>query len=180
MSVAAATATPKYDPFTIALHWLIALMVAALVVIALSVDYFPKPVRPTVVDIHGVIGATLLALVVLRILWRLTHKKPEFPETMGPLFRKAAAAGHGLLYLLMLITPIIGLVVFFLHGKALDFGLFRIPSPVAANRDLAHKIMDFHELGAYSLVALAVAHAAVAVYHQVVLRDNLLARMRPR
>lgn len=173
-------AAPRYDSVAIALHWLIALLVVGLFLVGLSVDYFPKPVRPVVINLHAVFGTFVLVLAALRIFWRVTHKAPPPPANMGPLFRKAAAAGHGLLYIATLATPIIGLVGFFLHGTALNYGVFQIPSPLAANHDLHEAVLEYHQYWAYSLVGLATAHALVALYHQLVLRDDLLTRMRPR
>jgi cytochrome b561 len=169
----------KCNSVLIVLHWAIALLIFGLYAIGLSVDLFDKPVRPLVVNVHAVFGLTLLALVVLRIVWRLTHDKPPYPEAMGLLFRKAASAGHGLLYLLTLLVPMIGLGAFLFRGRALDLGLFQIPTPFEADRDLAHQATELHGLFAHVLIALAVGHIVAALYHQFVLRDGLLARMRP-
>jgi cytochrome b561 len=173
------TKAQSYGRTQIVLHWLIALMIFGLYAVGLSVDLFDKPVRPFVINLHAAFGVTLFALVVLRIAWRATHEKPPYPPDMGPLFRKAAAAGHGLLYLLMAIVPALGMRAFFLRGRPLDFGVLQIPSPFEANRDLAHQAAEFHGLMAHVLIALAVGHILAALYHQFVLRDNLLARMRP-
>jgi cytochrome b561 len=168
----------RYDTPLIALHWLMALMIFGLYAIGLSVDLFDKPLRPPIVNAHAAIGFALLTLVVPRAIWRMTHAKPAYPPGVGPMIRTAAAAGHGLLYLLMILVPVIGLRTFFLRSPALDFGLFRIPSPFELSRDLAHQAGEFHELFAHVLIALAAGHVLAALYHQFVLRDNLLARMK--
>ena len=174
------TAVPQsYDRVQIALHWLIAVLIFGLYAVGLSVDLFDKPIRPFIINLHAAFGLTLLILVVIRILWRATHKAPPLPSGMGPLFQKAAAAGHVLLYLMMTIVPIIGLRAFFFRGNPLDLGLFQIPSPFVADRDLAHEIAGFHGLMAHILIALVAGHVLVALYHQFILRDNLLARIRP-
>ncbi len=175
-----ATAPQRYDRVQIALHWLIALLIFGLYALGLSVDLFDKPTRPLVVNVHEVFGLTLLALVILRIVWRMTHAKPPYPSSMGPLFRKAAAAGHGLLYLLMAIVPMIGVRAFLFRGRPLDLGVARIPAPFAADRDIVHQTVEFHGLMAHVLIAVAVGHVLVALYHQLVLRDDILTRMRPR
>jgi cytochrome b561 len=177
-SVEAAPQT--YDRTQIALHWIIALLIFGLYAVGLSVDLFDKPVRPFIINLHAVFGLTLLALVLVRIFWRVTHPSPPLPASMGPLFQKAAAAGHGLLYLLMLAIPLLGIPAFLLRGRPLDLGLFHIPAPFEANRDLAHQVTEIHGLLANILIALVVGHALVALYHQFVLRDGLLARIRPR
>jgi superoxide oxidase len=180
MNFAVDTPPRSYDRTQIVLHWLIAVMIFGLYAVGLTVDLFDKPVRPFIINLHAVFGLAVLALVVLRVVWRTTHKKPPYPANMGPLFRKAAAAGHGLLYLLMIFIPLLGLGAFFRRGKPLDFGLLQIPSPLEADRDIAHQITEIHGLLANILIALVVVHVLVALYHQFVLRDDLLARMRLR
>jgi cytochrome b561 len=173
-------APQSYDRTQIVLHWLIALLIFGLYAVGLSVDLFDKPVRPFIINLHAVFGLTLLLLVAVRIFWRVTHNSPPLPASMGPLFQKAAAAGHGLLYLLTVAIPLLGIPAFLFRGRPLDLGLFQIPAPVAANSDLAHQVTEIHGLLANILIALVVGHVLVALYHQFVLRDNLLARMRLR
>jgi cytochrome b561 len=174
-------APQSYDRMQIFLHWLIALLIFGLYVVGLSVDQFDKPDRPFIINLHAVFGLALLLLVVVRIVWRVTQKSPPLPASMGPLFQKAAAVGHGLLYLLMAAIPLVGLGAFVLRGRPLDFGLFQIsPMGVEPNRDLAHQVTEIHGLLANILIALVVGHVLVALYHQFVLRDDLLARIKPR
>jgi cytochrome b561 len=170
----------SYDRTQIALHWIIAVLIFGLYAVGLSVDLFDKPVRPFIVNLHAVFGLLLLLLVAVRIFWRRTHESPPLPDSMGPLFQKAAAAGHGLLYLLTGAIPLVGIFAFALRGRPLDLGLFQIASPLEANRDLAHQVTEFHGLLANILIALVVGHVLVALYHQFVLRDGLLERIRPR
>lgn len=172
-------APQRYDRVQIILHWLIALLIFGLYALGLSVDLFDKPTRPLVVNVHEVFGLALLSLVILRIVWRLTHPKPPYPASMGPLFRKAAAAGHGVLYLLTALVPLIGVRAFLFRGRPLDLGVAQIPTPFAANRDIVHQTVEVHGLMAHVLIAAAVGHILVALYHQFVLRDDILSRVRP-
>ena len=174
------TAATKYAPPLIALHWLMALLIFALYASGLSVDSFPKPDRPFIVNLHALGGILMIILLILRVILKVRLGAPDYPSNMGPLFQKAAKAGHGLIYLLMIATPLIGVPAFLFRGQSLNFGLFDIPSPLAANKDLAHSAHGWHELAAHVLIALVVGHALVALYHQFALRDNLLARMKFR
>ena len=92
---------------------------------------------------------------------------------------RAAGLGHLVLYALMLAVPLIGLAVIFLRGRGIDFGMFTIPSPLAANRPSARLAKELHELLAWGLMLLAAGHAAVAVWHHKVRRDGVLLRMMP-
>jgi cytochrome b561 len=174
------TLPQSYDRTQIALHWIIAVLVFGLYIVGLSVDLFDKPVRPFIVNLHAAFGLLLLLLTVARIFWRRTHESPPLPASMGPLFQKAAAAGHGLLYLLTVVIPLVGIVAFALRGRPLDLGLLQIASPLEANHDLAEQVAEFHGALATILIALVVGHVLVALYHQFVLRDGLLERIKPR
>jgi cytochrome b561 len=80
----------------------------------------------------------------------------------------------------MLGIPLVGVVLTWLRGDTLSFfGLFTIPSPVAADRTLGRSVKEIHELGANLILALAAVHAAAALWHHFVRRDGVLARMLP-
>ena len=175
------TGTKKFAPPVILLHWLMALMIFGLYAVGLSVDSFAKPMRPMIVNVHAIVRAgPACAAGFCAIAARATTATPDYPGGMGPLFRLAAAVGHGLLYLLMLVVPLVGIATFLRAGRTLDLGLFQIPSPFAANRDLAHQIHEVHELLAHLLIATVVGHALLALYHQLILRDGIMERMKPR
>jgi superoxide oxidase len=174
------TTNKKFSPLVIVLHWLMALMIFGLYAVGLSVDSFAKPVRPMIVNMHAIGGLTLPVLLVLRVAARRATATPDYPGSMGPLFRLVAAAGHGLLYLLMLAVPLLGVATFLRAGRTLDLGLFQIPSPFAENRDLAHQLGEIHELFAHLLIATVVGHALIALYHQFVLGDGVMERMKLR
>jgi cytochrome b561 len=169
----------RYETPLILLHWLMALLIFGLYAVGLSIDLFDKPLRPSIINLHAVFGLLLLTLIVPRILWRVTHPKPAYPAGMGPAFRRAAAAGHGVLYLLMIAVPVVGIPTYLWRGRPLDFGLFQIPSPFEANRDVAHQFGEVHELLAHALIAVAAGHILIALYHQLILRDNIIARIKP-
>jgi cytochrome b561 len=171
---------PSYDRLSVALHWLMALMIFGLYAMGLAVDLFDKPQRPFIINLHAAIGLVLVVLLALRLSWRATRDKPPYPPGVGPLSRKIAAAGHGVIYLLIALIPALGLRAFFLRGRPLDLGFLQIPSPWDADRHMAHEMTELHGLLAHVLIAVVVLHALVALWHQFVLRDNLLARMRPR
>lgn len=172
--------TPAYAPALAALHWLMAALVFAAFALGLTVDLFARVRRPAVVNLHALLGLALLLLLPARLWLRLTRRAPPWPEDFGLATRAMAVAGHALLYLLLALAPLAGLRAHFLRGKSLDFGLFRLPSPLEPSRDLALQSLAFHRLFAYALVALALVHGLAALAHHLVLRDKLLARMRLR
>ena len=122
----------RYTRTAIALHWIIALLMIVNIALILSVDRFPDDwVRPAI-DTHKSIGITVLGLVILRILWRATHRPPAMPGSYGRLERIGAHAAHGALYLVMIALPLSG----WMHDSAWKdaathpmqlFGLFEWP-----------------------------------------------------
>lgn len=87
----------RYTRPAIILHWLVAVLMAVNIALILLVEQFPDDwVRP-VIDTHKSIGITVLGLVLLRILWRLSHRPPAMPPSYGRLERFGAHAAHAAL-----------------------------------------------------------------------------------
>lgn len=92
----------------------------------------------------------------------------------------ASEAAHGLLYLGCRSTPLVGVYLAFLRGDAVTFfSLFTIPSPIAVDRTFARQVIEVHEWLANALVVVALLHAAAAIGHHFVLKDDVLRRMLP-
>ena len=71
----------RYTRIAIVLHWVIAAMIAVNVMLGLMADGLPDAwIRPAI-DLHKSFGLTVLGLVLVRILWRLSHPAPPFPST---------------------------------------------------------------------------------------------------
>jgi cytochrome b561 len=169
----------RYSIPQIAIHRLMVLLIFVLFVVGLSVDFFDKPWRPTIINLHALGGLLVLLLMVPRLLLRFSLKTPPYPANMGPIFVGVAKLGHAAMYAMMVLVPLIGIPVFLLHGNPLNLFFTQIPSPFEANHDLSEKILNAHEWAAYALIALAIGHALTATFHQYVLRDNLFARIDP-
>ncbi len=164
------------------LHWLIALLIVGVYLLTFGEDFYERgnPMRATIWWLHISFGLLLLGLVLARIGLRFTRGTPALPVEMTPIERGASQAVHLGLYLLMLGIPLVGVVLTWLRGDTLSFfGLFTIPSPVEADRTLGRSVKEIHELGANLILALAAVHAAAALWHHFVRRDNVLTRMLP-
>ncbi len=165
-----------------ALHWLVVALIIVMGYLGLTMVDLPiSPHKIATYALHKSIGLTLLALVVLRLLWRLHAGAPaEVPGT--PRWQHVAAASmHWALYALLLATPISGWVVNSAAGFPLQwFGMINLPALVARDHDLHERMASVHELLFWTMVALATLHALAAVYHHFFQRDATLARMLPR
>jgi cytochrome b561 len=95
--------------------------------------------------------------------------------------QRAAHAGHVLLYLLMIAVPLTGWLMSSAKGfQTVYFGVLPIPDLLAKNKELGHLLEEVHETLNYLMIALVVGHAAAALKHHFVDRDDVLTRMRPR
>ncbi|CUH67903.1 Cytochrome b-562 [Thalassovita gelatinovora] len=154
----------KYSKVQIALHWGIA---GLMVISFFSSDAMSAAwralmktgtVEPTLgVRVHVVIGALVLALVVLRLVMRKVQGVPDPIKTGKPLQDRLAQVIHIGLYLCMLAIPVAGLSAWFGGVK------------LAAE---AHEVL--FNIG----IAFVILHVAAALMHQFVLKDNLMARMK--
>ena len=173
-------AAQRYSGVAIALHWLLALLIlAALGVGSFMADLPVSPLRLKLVNWHKWTGVTILALTVLRLLWRLAHRPPA--DVPMPRWQaRAAHAAHGLLYVLCLAVPLAG----WAYSSAAGFpvvwlGLLPLPDLLPADKALAQAVKSWHAALAWTLAVLALGHVAAALWHQFVNRDGLLGRMRP-
>ena len=169
---------PRYSAPAIAFHWAIALLLLANLALGLLFEGMDRGVRPWWINLHGVTGSLVFVLALGRLGWRLRHPPPPpVPDARWAL--ALAAFAHGALYVLMFVLPVTGLVTWWLRGRGLDFGLFALPSPLAADRPLAGRAETLHAALAWATMAVASLHVAAALFHAIVRRDGVLSRMLP-
>ncbi|CAM4043032.1 cytochrome b [Roseateles saccharophilus] len=170
----------RYTSVAIVLHWLLALAIVGAFCVGLYMADLPfSPLRLKLFNWHKWAGVGILALSALRLLWRLTHRPPaDIP--MPPLQARAAHAMHGLLYLAFFAVPLLGWAYSSAAGFPIVwFGVLPLPDFVPKDKALADLFKELHELAAYGLAALVLAHVGAALKHYFVDRDGLLARMWP-
>lgn len=168
----------RYNRLAILFHWLMAALIFYAAAAILIADDLPRGAfRDFIKTTHNSVGAIVLLLLVLRLAWRMVSTVPPMPDGMTALQQRLARLAHLGLYGLMAAVPVLGLATHFLRGRGLEFGLFSIASPLAANRTLSRSIKEVHELAAYALLALVAFHIAAALWHQFIKRDGLMGRM---
>jgi len=167
----------RYGAGAIMFHWTMFVLVVCVGVLGLLHDSWSKQTQGFWINIHALLGLLLWLMLIARFWWRRRHAPPAPPANTGALERRLAVAAHFALYALMFVIPIIGLITFVYHGRVLDFGLFHVNFGIKSNRAIFHPTEDLHGYLAYALFGLAGFHALVALWHQFILRDGLLARM---
>ena len=176
---------PRYGAVAIALHWVLAVAILTAFGVGLYLEGQPfTPAKLKLINWHKWAGVTILALSLLRLVWRLTHRPPALPariERAMPAWQRAAHHGtHHLMYLLFFAVPLLGWAYSSAKGfPVVWFGVLPLPDLVTPDPALAESIKPLHGLAAWGLIGLVALHVGAALKHQFIDRDNLLARMRP-
>lgn len=169
-----------YDTVAKTLHWLIFALLIVQFAVAWTMPEIHRNTQPeTLINLHLSFGLTILAVIVLRLLWRLGHRAPPLADLPG-WQRVVAQLSHALLYLLLIALPIMGWTAASMRDWRIEFfGLFPVPHIAAPNPRLAGWLGDQHTLVAYILLAVIGLHVLAALYHYLVRRDGVLQRMLP-
>ncbi len=162
------------------LHWLMALAILANGTIGLiMVDMSRGMTKLNTFAIHKSIGLTVLALLVVRVSWRLFDRRPR-DEPMPRWQRLTAHATQAALYLLMLAIPMSGWLYNSAHGNPLQwFKLFNLPALVEKNETISELALLGHQTLFWLLCIALSGHIAGALIHHWFERDNTLLRMLP-
>ena len=167
------------------LHWLVAVLVLAMIGIgwfmteALEDDVMGKF---RAYQLHKSIGMTVLVLVLVRLIWRITNRVPRLPEKMPAYERWLARATHWIFYGLLFAMPITGWLMVSaapINIPTIVFGLIGIPHLLAPDEALFTTLRDLHEVLSLVLVAVIVVHVLGALKHHFIARDSVLRRMLP-
>jgi len=171
-----------YGSVAIVLHWAIALLVIGqLVVGTVMVRLGNQRLAFDLIQWHKSFGFLTLALVAVRLAWRLANPLPAYPATVPGWEIGAAHAMHRLLYALMLLLPLSGwalVSVSVLGIPTFAFYLFIIPHlPLGVSEGAESFWAQAHRLLGYAMMVLVAIHVLAALRHHFWLKNRLLARM---
>ena len=154
-----------YSGAQIALHWTVAVLVVAQIVLhdgmvaayaagrgvgtATESDLF-------LADLHVAFGVAVFALALLRVALRVRRGAPPPPQDEHPALRMAARATHIALYALILGMPVTGGLAWFGGIEAMA---------------------DLHGAGKAAILVLVGLHVLGALYQHFYLRTDVLRRM---
>ena len=169
----------RYTRTAIALHWLIAVAVVVQIKWGWWMQGIPKqPSGPRVdaYNLHKSIGLTILALMILRILWRWRHPAPALPA-MPSWQRRAAQINHWTLYAALFLMPLAGYLGSVFSGYPVKFFGQTLPSWGWKSDSLKELCSSIHLVTSFGLAAASARHLAAALKHALFDRDGTLARM---
>jgi cytochrome b561 len=183
MATLASPDLARYSRVAVWLHWIIAALILLNLLLGFFHEDFDKPVRSAMMGWHKSIGFSVIALTLVRVLWRLTHRPPAFDSAMKRWEVGLARLVHGLFYLLLLAIPLSGWLIVS-TGERINptsfYWLFDIgPLPVTAGKDVHEFAEETHELLGYAMLVLLALHVGGAVKHLLDGHRHLIGRMAP-
>lgn len=174
-----AASPPRYDTITIILHWLVALLVAMLWIGGETLDWLPAgALRADARSSHILLGFVLGGIGAVRFIWRLSFGRVLPPLGDGAL-GLAASIAHKALYALLAAMVFVGMLLLAATSDS-AFNHFNIPANDPADAALGGRLQAVHALIGWGIVLATALHILGVLFHQVVLRDGVLARMLPR
>lgn len=171
----------RYDSTSIALHWLFAIGIISTFALGFYMtDLSLSPTKLKLYSWHKWAGISLLAVAILRLVWRVTHQAPKLPKSMSPLMRFLANAMHRVLYFFMIAIPLSGWLMSSASGfQTVWFGILPLPDLVAKDEGLAEILLTAHVVLNYAFLTALLVHIAAAVKHHFIDKDTVLSRMLP-
>ena len=169
----------RYTTPAVVLHWLVALLIFVAFPLGVYMHELPlSPDKLRLYSYHKWIGVSVLLLVAIRLVWRLTHTPPPLPASVAAWQRHASTIVHGLLYLLMIAIPLSGWLMSSAKGfQTVWFGVLPLPDLVGRDKALGDVLADVHKFLNFTLLALVVLHVAAALRHHFIERQPFLQRM---
>ena len=190
----------QYNNISIFLHWLIAVGIVFMFILGWFMDTVPKDAaksstfdlfnmglyvwelskevspRSFYFNLHKSVGISLFALIILRILWRLTHKPPALLDSMKTWEKKLATGAHYGLYFLMVATPLAGIIMSISSKYGIHWFGIKLVGGIdnKASRELFY---EFHEVFGLLILLILFFHIAGAFKHALVDKDGTIRRM---
>jgi len=172
----------RFDQTTILLHWLTVVLITIQFGSAWlrGAVHHETSLAAAILTIHRTAGMLTWLIGLMRLVWRHNFAYlPPFPESMPKLQQAMAKANEFGLYVLLFLQPITGLGGTLFHGHPFELFIWNVHALLAPNPEIRALFVEAHEFGAKALFALIGLHAAAALFHQFVLRDEVLQRMLP-
>jgi cytochrome b561 len=172
----------RYTTVAILLHWLIAALVVAQFAFGWLMQQIPKSppgLRADAFNLHKSVGLTILALMLLRLVWRLAHRPPALPAM--PSWQARLARGtHIGFYVLLIALPLAGYVGSAFSGYPVKYFGLVLPSWAPKSDAVKEWMSAAHLAIGWALAVAFSLHVAGAIKHAVVDRDGVLRRMSLR
>jgi cytochrome b561 len=172
-------APPAYTMTARILHWIMAVLILFMIPLGIVIaNDWGGPVQESLYDLHRSVGALIMPLALLRLIWRLANPPASLPASIPLIHRFAAHATHGCLYVLLITQPIVGWIATSAYRAPITvFGWFELPPIWPEDRLFSDRMFAIHGLLGTVIAGLAAAHVGAALFHHFVRKDRVLMRM---
>lgn len=172
--------TIRYFRVAMFFHWSIAILVILNILGGLIKHYKILDV-PIIIELHSRTGIVILALAILRIFWRLTHKYPSLADIIPNSEKTLAYFSHLMLYVLMVAVPVSGMLFFQSIGQKVYFLQIELPQFIMQQPTIeAKKLLNIHQSLALIFLTLILYHILAALKHHFIDKNHILTRMLPK
>jgi cytochrome b561 len=159
----------KYHISIRIIHWLMAVIILGMIGVGWFMVGLDKsvPYRANLYFLHKSFGVTILLLVILRLILRISTKIPPLPTAIPLIIRRLVRVDQAFIYIFMFAVPLSGYAMTNMFGHGVDFfGLGEIPRIFSENIELGKLIHNSHKVLAYTLLALVTLHILGALKHK--------------
>jgi cytochrome b561 len=172
---------PEYSAPAKFFHWLTVILLVIQYSIGWLMPDIGRNTQPLgLISWHLSIGALIVLLVMIRLLWRWIHGPTAQAQIVSPRLHRVAQGTHLLLYFLLLAFPLMGWANASSRGWPVSlFGVLPLPTLSSKGSRLGHTLGDMHQLLVWVLIAVIALHVAAALYHHLILKDDTLRRTLP-
>ena len=172
----------RYTKVAVTLHWLIAALVVAQLILGWWMSGIPKQpvgVRAFWFNMHKSLGMTIALLALMRVTWRFRHPAPPLPAGIPAWQRRAAAVSHALLYACLICMPLAGLLGSTYSGYPIKYFGITLPSWGYKSDPLKAFFSAVHLGLAWVFMTVIALHTGAALKHLLIDRDDVFSRMWP-
>ena len=173
----------RFDQTSIMFHWVTVVLIVvqfASIWVRESLTH-QSSFAPLLLSLHRTTGVLTLVVVATRLIWRRYFAYvPAFPANMPIVQQLVVKANEYSLYILLLAMPITGLARVLLRGQPFDLFMWQVPTLMEPHPATRGVFAQAHEAGATALAVLIALHVSAALFHHLVLRDDVPQRMLPQ
>jgi cytochrome b561 len=162
-------------------HWLIAGLLLIQIPLALYMVDQPEGADQFAnYALHKSFGMVLFSVGVARLVWALLSKRPALPADTPRWEKVIAKVTQAILYILICLMPMSGWMMSSLADVPITiFGLFTLPMLVPPDKETMESFRDMHEIQSWILLTVITLHAAAALRHHFITRNDILRSMLP-
>jgi cytochrome b561 len=163
------------------LHWVVAGLIVYQYLLADRAADATLFQKLGILATHKSIGITILVLAIARLGWNFgVGPRPRPPEAEPSYRARLAHISHAVLYSLIVAMPVTGWVMSSAANTPVSyFRRFTLPNLVTPHSEWVDALKELHGALFAVLVMTVALHSSAALYHHLVLKDDVLRRMLP-